>query len=166
MKIIKNYTFASCENLKNIRLPNKLETLGMRCFWNSGIEEITVSQTLRSLGEYAFLDAPVKLANVADGCMLDFKNIFRNDTEIKLFAALVPPGTKVVKQNQFQGQNIRHVVIPKSVREIQNFAFANCTNFQWLIFEEGSALESIGHCAFASTGLKNFVAPQSLRVLC
>ena len=68
----------------------------MRCFWNSGLEEITVPQTLRSLGECVLLGTHVKLANVADGCMLDLNNIFQNDTEIKLFAALVPPGTEVV----------------------------------------------------------------------
>ena len=84
-------------------------------------------QTLQSLGEGAFSDAHVKLANVADGCMIDFKDVL-GGAEIKIFPALVPPGTRIVKKAQFLGQSIWHIVIPKSVREIRDFAFASCVN--------------------------------------
>lgn len=46
--------FYECKNIKNVKIPNGIEYVGKECFWNSGIEEITLPGTLSEIGEKAF----------------------------------------------------------------------------------------------------------------
>ena len=53
--IIDDYCFASCTNLKTLRLPNKINSIGKYAFSNCiGLTEILFPSTLKSIGEYAF----------------------------------------------------------------------------------------------------------------
>ena len=54
LKKIGNHELNSCTNLKNIRLPDGLETIGIGCLWYSGLEEITLPASVKSIELYAF----------------------------------------------------------------------------------------------------------------
>ncbi len=52
---INNYTFNGKENLKNIRLPSGLKTIGNNAFaWCSSLENIELPNSLESIGQNAF----------------------------------------------------------------------------------------------------------------
>lgn len=52
---IDDYCFASCTNLKTLRLPNKINSIGKYAFSNCiRLTEILFPSTLKSIGEYAF----------------------------------------------------------------------------------------------------------------
>ena len=46
------------------------------------------------------------------------------------------------------------IVIPKSVRSIEHFAFDGCKQLSLFSFEEGSQLASVGRGAFFGTPIK------------
>ena len=53
----------------------------------------------------------------------------------------------------------------KNVVEIAENAFQGWTSLEEIVFEPGSRLERIGDHAFAGTALKEFVAPENLKVI-
>lgn len=46
--------FYDCESLKHIKLPDRLEKIGPKCFERSGLEEITVPASVKEIGGEAF----------------------------------------------------------------------------------------------------------------
>lgn len=56
-----------------------------------------------------------------------------------------------------------HAIIPRSVKEISSHGFSECKGLESICFEDGAMIEKIGAGAFTGTGLKEFIAPPSLR---
>ena len=54
LKKIGDYAFCNCTVLKNVQLPDGLETIGTDCFWNSGLEEVVFPASVREIGACAF----------------------------------------------------------------------------------------------------------------
>ena len=54
MKKLEDYTFYDCKNLTSVTLPEKLESIGNGCFYNTGIKEITIPKSVKSIGTAAF----------------------------------------------------------------------------------------------------------------
>ena len=52
--------FRDCENLKQIKLPSQLESIGRYAFARSGIENIVLPESVKEIGEYAFKNSKVK----------------------------------------------------------------------------------------------------------
>ena len=59
----------------------------------------------------------------------------------------------IKSMNSLSGAKFKTVIIPKSIKEIRDFAFENC-GIEKLHFEEGSCLERIGKQAFTSNKIK------------
>ena len=52
-----------------------MESIGERCFWHSGIEKITLPNTLMEIDTDAFSDCKsLKTVWVGRGCVLDVRN--------------------------------------------------------------------------------------------
>ena len=49
LKKIGNVAFCNCTNLKNVQLPDGLETIGICCFEDSGLEEIIFPASVKSI---------------------------------------------------------------------------------------------------------------------
>lgn len=64
----------------------------------------------------------------------------------------VPEGVKFIGRAGFQGLTcLKRVIIPSSVETIEDDAFNGCVNLKEVKFSKG--LKTIGHRAFANTGL-------------
>ena len=75
----------------------------------------------------------------------------------------VPDGTEVICRGCYRENDIERVFIPKSVREIQEDAFKDCTNLREVIVEEGSALRTVGKSVFCNCkNLENITLPEGL----
>ena len=65
----------NCRKLAKLTFPEGLETIGKYIFYDSGIEEIVLPNTLKEIDEYAFRGAPkLKTVWVEAGCTLDIRN--------------------------------------------------------------------------------------------
>ena len=51
---IAESTFYLCDKLTTINLPNTVTTIGRQAFYSAGLEQISLSNSLISIGEYAF----------------------------------------------------------------------------------------------------------------
>ena len=54
LKKISNRAFDGCTNLKNIQLPDNLETIEINCFWGSGLEAVVLPVSVKEVGADAF----------------------------------------------------------------------------------------------------------------
>lgn len=76
---------------------------------------------------------------------------------------------KIAKNAFMQGEEafnrIKGITVPKTVKEIDDRAFNDCSAMTEIIFEKGSALEEIGKNAFDGSGLKTIKLPESLKVI-
>ena len=60
---------------------------------------------------------------------------------------------------------LRSVTIPASVTRIERYAFEKCTGLSELIFAPNTQIQTIGRLAFANSGIKEFTAPENLRLI-
>ena len=61
---------------------------------------------------------------------------------------MVPDGTEVIENNEYEALDYERVFIPKSVVEIQERAFKACDKLKEVVIEEESHLKTIGKEAF------------------
>lgn len=82
-------------------------------------------------------------------------------------------GKPVTGIAEMRNKNITSVLIPKTVKTIYDDAFLGSEKLEHVIFAEGSAIETLGEegganngmGAFAGTSVKEFIAPDHLKVL-
>ena len=77
----------------------------------------------------------------------------------------VPEDRTVVRKGDFVNEGYVEVYFPAGVQEITQEAFRGWTTLRKLSFAPGSRLTRIGVNAFADSGLCEFVAPASLRLV-
>ena len=76
----------------------------------------------------------------------------------------IPDGIKTIGTIAFAQSPVKKVILPGSVKEINNSAFWNCKKLETVIMPD--SLESIGHCAFSGcVSLKSIILPNNLLFL-
>ena len=97
---------------------------------------------------------PCNLKTICDGAFTHCE---------KLVTVILPEGLDSISSWCFLNTGIRTILIPKSVRCIEDSAFYNCYSLKQVIFQEDSELCEIREEVFADTSLKTFTAPPLLR---
>lgn len=121
---IGHQAFARCSALKNITLPNSLTTIGDEVFWDcSSLTNITLPGNLTSIGHAILLNCS------------------------NLETVVFEEGWTSVKANILGGPSLKSIVLPKSVKSIECYAFSGCSNLVNIELQEG--LASIGKEAFS-----------------
>ena len=69
LKRVEYRAFMNCERLKSITLQEGLEHIGDNCFSDSGISEILIPKTVKSIGESALTS--LKYIEVEEGCQVN-----------------------------------------------------------------------------------------------
>lgn len=54
LKIIGDNAFRKCSNLKSVKTGGELETIGVSAFERAGVQQLTLGESLKSIGNYAF----------------------------------------------------------------------------------------------------------------
>ena len=78
---------------------------------------------------------------------------------------VLPAGLQVVDRSWFRDLEIRHLVIPRSVRELGSEAFCCDRKLSSVEIEQGSALERIGSYCFYRCRLREFRVPARVRLI-
>lgn len=143
LRKLQRREFQNCVSLKSVRLPMGLEEIEDRCFWGSGIEEVTFSSTVEKIGKLAFEACPYLSAIwLEDDCLVDVKNsvsdlvaVLRTDTMVgnellrefrKQKDVVIPDGVETIGERWFMNSKIQSVTIPASVQRIEREAFRGC----------------------------------------
>lgn len=65
----------------------------------------------------------------------------------------------------FAKPDIKHAIIPSTIKFIDDYCFENCSNLQIIEFQEPSSVISIGDYSLFNSTIKEFTIPSSVQIL-
>lgn len=146
--------FRNCTSLKSVIFGDNLRSIGRCDFQNTGIETITLPQSLTTLGERAFSECH-KLTSIElpEGLRQTEDEIFENCTA--LVAIELPQSLEKVSSEMFRGcTSLSSVTMKTGLTTIESSAFYGCTSLLEVTIP--ATVKSIGSSAFSNTGIKTF----------
>ena len=115
LKTIGVGAFNKCKTLEGINLPDTLTKIEDEAFLGcKALTTITIPAKLKAIGGSAFCGCPLTAVSFADGSKL---------TEIG--------------EQAFKGVPIQTLTIPKGVKKLGSWAFAECKNLKTIVLPEG-----------------------------
>ena len=150
---IANNAFANCGALSTFDAPKSLRLVAGNAFGNR-----TTPFNFNVHPESAFL-------KTVDGCVV-------TEPDNRLIAyfgersgeLVVPDGVEEIGPEVFSGAGFETVRFPKSLRRVNNFAFAGCGELKNVEIPEDSALKHVGARSFFNCkALETFAWPKSLK---
>lgn len=137
LKEIGILAFYGCRSLTDLTLNEGLETISPYGFYNCGIKELTLPDSVKEIGERAF------------GICTSLETIHWSEN-------LESIGVLAFRQCR----SLTEISFPDSLKRIDNYAFYGCLNLEKVAF--GNGIERIGDYAFWNTHIKSLVLPASL----
>jgi fibronectin type III domain protein len=164
--------FGRCENLVSVTIPDSVTEIGNYAFaMCHSLKSITIPRSVTKIGRFIFLRrscTALEALSVEEGNPVyhsDGNCIIETATNTLLFgckASVIPDDGSVTKigERAFYFSSVESIVIPDTVTEIGNLAFAKCENLAEVTLSEG--LKTIGRNAFGGcTALKEIEIPAS-----
>ena len=126
--------FETTSSLKSIRIPEGITTIPFSCFSGSGIAELSLPDSLTTIERYAFqrcvnlesVHLPESVTSIADQVFSYCSSL----SEINW-----PSGVDNIGWHQFNGTALVEFTVPATVKEVQSYAFKDCTKLEKLVFE-------------------------------
>lgn len=178
VKIIEALAFSGCENLSSVTFEenSQLTTIEEQVFTWSLLTSITIPASVSSIDPAAFNycelleEVVVEEGNAfysSQGNCLIEKN--SKKLILGLNSSVIPDDSSVeiIGASAFNLATKREeIVIPKSIKVIEDYAFYMCSSLEKITFAENGALTTIGEGAFAECGrLKVVVLPEGLTTI-
>ncbi len=154
--------FERCESLESIEIPEGVTSIATCAFqYCASLKSVTFPKSINRIYRYAFYMCEnledVYAADLTSWCAIDFDDDKANPllysdnfwadgkkVEGKL---QIPEGIRTIQDFSFYNLNsITEIILPSSVGEIRQCAFASCTNLKKVQMQEG--LKSIRERAF------------------
>ena len=132
---------------------SSLERIGVSCFERSGVEEVSIPDSVCELCDRCFYKCK-SLCRVTFGPCSSLERI-----GVSCFERSGVEELERIGVSCFERSGVEEVSIPDSVRELCDDCFAWCTGLSRVNFGPSSSLERIGFKAFRGTRLTgSFVA--------
>lgn len=151
---LNSYAFALMPNLKSVKLPSTLNSLGRNLFYESN----NLTEILMNPGDG--WDSP-------EGCnaIISSEGWDRMVLLAGCSTSKIPAFIEEIDEDAFCGcQSLERIVIPEGVKKICYGAFSGCTNLKEVILPE--SLEEIYSGAFANCiSLKSIFIPKNVKEL-
>ena len=160
---ISSWAFWNCPMLTSVVIPDNVNVIDSYAFYNcTALAEITFPQQLDTVGYQAFGNTAWYEAQ-PDGFF--YIGTILNGYKGEMPAGTVltaAPGTTAISENAFWGcENLTGVILPDSIRQIDNNTFGCCYGLTSVTLPE--RLEAIYHGAFYEcTSLKTIYIPRSV----
>ena len=133
--------FRGCTSLKEVKLPDSIETISSEAFKHLGIEKITLPQNLKIIDSGAFW-----------GC--------ESLKEVDL-----PDALEIIDWDVFYRSGIEKIVLPANVKEIRWGAFENCENLREFIFSDNYPVVDMTDLFTDSSQLKKIVLGKNTQMI-
>lgn len=126
VKFIGNYAFQGCAKLQEIKLPVGLTSIGSNAFDGcTALSSIVIPDNVKTMGAYIFQNCTgLKSAKLTDNLEIIPFGLFHKCKNLK--AANIPQNCTKISTYSFQNCGLDSVIIPKSVKKIEESAFWNC----------------------------------------
>ncbi|MBR2723887.1 MAG: leucine-rich repeat protein [Ruminococcus sp.] len=117
------------ENVKSITLPSTVAEIHWGAFWGLGIEEITLNEGLKKIGESAFAECE-KLESIVLPDSLESIGNGAFELCSKLKSINIPEKVIVIPDSLFNSCDFESFEIPAHIRQIGNCVFSGNKNFK------------------------------------
>ena len=155
--VIGEGAFGQCKELKDIDLPDSVTELQGGAFRESGLETITWSDNLQTIGYSCFANTnlreimlPNQLTELLSGVFMECDNLEK---------VIFNEGLKLIEGYCFAGAGLKEIVLSSTVTELQEMSLA-CPELESVTLNEG--LMRIDSYAFCSTKLTEIVIPSTV----
>ncbi len=181
--------FSGCIGLTSIAIPNSVTSIGDRAFYGcSELTSVTIGEGVTTIGGDAFEDCTgltaVHISDLVAWCQIDFvmdrwvesyssnyssnplcyaKHLYLNGSEVK--ELVIPNGVTNINAGAFNNcAGLTSVTIPNSVTTIGNYAFYGCSGLTSVTI--GNGVTSISDRAFyGCTELASVTIPDSVTTI-
>lgn len=121
--------------LKHVTIPEGVEWIGDSAFIWTGLEEIVLPKSLRTIEAYAFYGcSSLKELTIPENVNTVGSLSFAGGCSIKTIT--IENGVKIIGPDAFGGNDITEIFIPKSIENISGSAFNYCKNLRSIIVDE------------------------------
>lgn len=159
------------KEVKSVTIPSTVKKIGKHAFSSSKLTELNFEQNseLEEIANTAFMNNELVTLTIPSSVQKIGNHAFANNkvTSVNFEASsnLLEIGNEAfVNYLMENGNQITNITIPKSVKNIGNFAFSG-NKLMTLMFEQGSQLENIGSGAFGHNQLESISLPSSLEAI-
>ena len=163
---IGEYAFYNCSNIESFHIPENVQGIGECAFYKcSKLASINIPRKVKVIGNCAFLkcnnlktiDLDVTNPyfrfsdNVLYAVNASFFKTFAANTEMTIYNVLKNADT--ITDAVFVDCDLKYVRIPKSIENIQSFAFSGCENIEKLIVDDDNPkFKSVDGIIFSADG--------------
>lgn len=153
--------FSDCKNLKEVKLTSSIECIGLKAFYDTGIEYIEIPEGVSRIGISCFekcfnlkeINLPSTVTEIEADCFKDCEKLESVD-----ISKTSVEGLKIA----FAGcTNLKRVKLNKGLKTIGYSCFENCENLDEIELPE--SLEKIIHDSFFNTGIKSIRIPKNVK---
>ena len=153
--------FANCTALKEITLPDTVESIGYNAFFGcTALQKIKLSSSLKSIGSSAFsscsalesIDLPNGLQEIAWYAFQDCEKL----KELKLPETLTNFGAQAIK-----GTSIEEIILPPSITKLNENQFRSCNSLKRIEIQ-GNVTTLPEQAFFPCSGLESLFLPKSV----
>lgn len=138
----------------------------VKCIIEDEIDEVIIDDDYTIIYDRAFDYKSIKKIVIGSGVKTINNYAFNYAYEEELVFKENSSLTYIGKYAFYNNDNLKNLIIPKSVNTIDEAAFYNCSDLETIEFEEDSELENINNQAFAELALlKEIVLPDSLATI-
>lgn len=155
LRIIDQSAFSSCTSLTKIDLSNcsNLKTIAWNAFGKSGLEEITLTNSITEIGSSAFNNCTslesIDLSKCSNLTTIG-ENTFTDCASLESIDLSNCSNLTTIGSNDFEGcTSLDSVALPKSVSEILMSAFSGCTSLKSIDLTDCRNLSMINGYAFS-----------------
>lgn len=116
VRIIDDYAFAYCKKLRNVFMPDSIESIGEFSFENCEIENLRLSNSLMAIPDCAFLFNEIKRIDIPQDVRRIGSCAFEGnilDEEL-----IIPEGVEIIESASFCCTAIKKVSLPSTLTEI------------------------------------------------
>ena len=164
---IEDNTFNGCRLLESLKLPSGVVEFGENAFLNcEKLRDVTfLNVSFQVLGNYAF--SGIKgLTNITlDGTLESLgEGVFAGCSGLKKVSFVNGFKLTTIPKNTFYGAtSLQSVILPESVKVIEDNAFNNCATLTSVSFGDG--ITKIGSASFKNTALSKIDLPKTCTVI-
>lgn len=172
VRIIEQYAFNGCENLKKVKFPKTLTAIEEYAFVNTSLSVIHIPKSVSHIGNHALRSVcttkiEVDVDNEYYDSREDCNAIIETASNILIVGCKntrIPSSVIEIGTGAYTFcKELYELSIPSNVKVVGNSAFAGCSNLHKLFFSNG--LERIGEDAFGNTNINSIIIPKSVKAI-